>query len=229
MEELLGLYSILKARTRFFSDGYNLEISQNQNNKYEFMLEFTSSGQFGSTGYIWQGKCTLDEKELILKVEKKTDWRDLAVSDGREEDISDSSETFKADIIHTEKNIEIKIYKEEKKILLSNLKGLNKDELYSVTYWIIDSVLKKFQLGRSMSIHDKVPHWSINALLIKDITPVIYEGNEATEILAEFDLYTEKEQKKVNTEELKKEHYRVKGIFNKRYKILKFDIIEGEK
>ena len=226
MEELFGLYSVLDTRTRFYSDRYNLEISQNLNNKYEFILELTSSGQFGSTGLIWQGNCKLDKKQLILNVKKETEWRDLAVTDERQEYTSDSSETYKADIIHKEKNTEIKIYKENKEILLSKLMGLNKNELYSVTYWIVDSVLKKYQLSKSMSIHDKVPNWSIKALLIKDINPIIYEGNDATEIIVEYDLYTEKEQKKENKDDLKKEHQQAKGIFNKRYKILKFDVIK---
>lgn len=223
MEELLGFYHVIIIRTRFYSHQFQLEIFRNTENQIEFALKLIVSGGFGSSGSTWEGNCILDKDQLIFNAKMKIDWSDTNVEDQRNESISDKSVTFQADILHEDKGIEIKMYMENNVYYLSKIISDRKD-IDSLIYWTVASIKTKHELKQSIIVWEKIPDWRIATLLIKEINPITYEGIKATEIIVEYDLYTEKEQQTPNEGEFIKEHYKSVVIFDNSYKVLEFNI-----
>ena len=79
LKDLLGLFYVYDCRTRTHGQEYELEIIAAPKDKTEFILQTTVSGNFGSSGIIWKGNCTLINDQLILKAVEENDWSFTAV------------------------------------------------------------------------------------------------------------------------------------------------------
>ena len=147
LNDLLGLYYVYDYRTRTHSQNYILEIFTASNNKIEFILQMTASGNFGSTGIIWKGTCTLKNNHLILEAIEENDWRFTAVQEEKEENIYKTYKSFEVEVVKESDNIILIMALYERTIKLIKLnKNIDKEKLSSIVYWISHEIIEHYNL-----------------------------------------------------------------------------------
>ncbi len=228
LKDLQGTYYIYDYRTRTHGQDYILEIFPGTNDETELMLQTTVSGNFGSSGIIWKGNCTLNNNQLIFEAIEENDWSFTAVQEEKEENVYNISKSFNFDIIKESDNILLILTSYERTITLIKLnKNIVKDKLSSIIYWISQEIINLYNLRGNNLGFEPSRFWRISNLLLTSFNDINVDGNNAIEIMCEYDLELVKEEKRViEDDEILGEHHIDKAIFDKNYKILDYIIKE---
>jgi hypothetical protein len=227
-QDFIGLYYIYDYRTRTHSQVYMLEILALPEDKVEFILQTTVSGNFGSSGIIWKGNCKLKSNQLLLDAVEENDWQFTAVQIEKEEHITKISKTFKAEIIRENDCIvlNLTIYENPIKLVKIN-ENIDKDKLSSIVFWITREIIDTYNLRAKNLEFEPSRFWRISNLMLKSYNEIKFEGNNAIEISCEFDLDLVKEEKRVvDNDEIVRKHHVSKAIFSEKFKILNFKSLE---
>ena len=223
MEELVGIYYGLLSRTRFYSKACQLEISELSEGKYHFNLEIINSAQSGSVGTTWGGYCEMKDNSLLFNVKQTIDWKNLAVSDEPEETISDKFQIIEAQVFQDDEILKIKIQLPLQEIFVCKMpQDIDRIELSSIEYWIVQSIVKTHELNPDSNIHANVPKWIISNLLFKDIYQDS-EDEEKFDLELEYDFYDEKP-KMVDKNEPISKHVKAIAVLNEKFKVIEFKI-----
>ena len=228
IKDLLGLYYVYDYRTRTHGQDYILEIFPGTNDKMEFTLQTTVSGNFGSSGMIWKGNCILNKNLLILEAIEENDWSYTAVQEEKEENVYKISKSFKVEIFkENDKIILIMAFYERTVKLIKLTRNIDKEKLSLIVYWISHQIIDHYNLNKKNLEFEPSRYWRISNLLLTSFTDINVDGNDAIEIMCEYDLELVKEEKRViEDDEVLGEHHIDKAIFDKNYKILDYKIIK---
>ncbi|MHA1386634.1 MAG: hypothetical protein ACTSR3_23010 [Candidatus Helarchaeota archaeon] len=206
--------------TRFYSKACQLEISENSDGGLQFKLETINSAQSGSVGTTWEGFCNFEDNDLLFKVRKTIDWRDVVVNDEPEKHVSTKFEIMKAKVVYEGEIIKIKIQLSFQEIVICKIpENLDFTEISSIQYWIVNTLIKKHDLNPDTNIHSDVPKWIISNLLFKEIEQ-ISEEEEKYSLKIEYDLYDEKQI--VDMNKPISEHKEDIAILDEKFKIIEF-------
>jgi len=200
-----------------------LEIMAATNNKIEFIFQTTASGNFGSSGVMWKGNCTLQDKQLSLEAFEKNNWSFTAVQEEKEENVQKISNLFNFERLKENDNIFLISVLYEKTIKLVRLnKNIDRNKLYSIVFWIIQEIINRNELRGDTLEFEPSRFWRISNLLLKSYNEIKINQKNAIEIICEYDLEFVKEEKRVvQNDEILEEHHVDKVIFNKKFKIIK--------
>lgn len=228
LKDLQGLYYVYDYRTRTHGQNYVLNIFPGTNDKTEFTLQTTVSGNFGSSGIIWKGNCRLNDNKLIFEAIEENDWRFTAVQEEKEENVYKIYKSFEVEIVKEDDIILLVMALYERTIKLIKLKKIiDEEKLSSIVYWISHEIIEHYNLRKNNLEFEPSRFWRISNLLLTCFNDVNVDGNDAIEIVCEYDLELVKEEKRViEDDEILGEHHIDKAIFDKNYKILDYKIIE---
>jgi hypothetical protein len=198
------------------------------NDKIEFIFHTTAIGNFGSSGVIWKGDCSLHNNQLSLKVLEKNDWRFTAVQEEKEENIQKLSRLFNFEILKENDNIFLVSVWYEKTIKLARLyMNIDRNRLYSIVYWIIQEIINQNKLKEGPLEFEPSRFWRISNLLLKSYNEININEKNAIEILFEYDLEFVKEEKRViENDEIHAEHYLDKAIFDFKFNKVNYKNLE---
>ena len=135
--------------------------------------------------------------------------------------ISDSASTEKPNIIL------IMAFYERTVKLIKLTRNIDKEKLSLIVYWISHQIIDHYNLNKKNLEFEPSRYWRISNLLLTSFNDINVDGNNAIEIMCEYDLELVKEEKRViEDDEILGEHHIDKAIFDKNYKILDYKIIE---
>ncbi len=228
LKDLTGFYYVYDYRTKSHGQEYLLEILETANDKIEFIFHNIVSGNLGSSGIIWKGSVTLRDHQLFLKALEKKDWRFTAIQEGKEENIQKVSHLFNFHILKNDSNIFLISDFYEKPIKLVKLnKTINKTQLYSIVYWIVNEIIKLNELNSDSLEYEPSRFWRISNLFLISYNEIKSNEQLVIEIIFEYDLEFVKEEKRViENDEILAEHRVDKVFFNEKFKIIKHDSLK---
>ena len=173
-KNLIGHYYLLDERTKQQAREYKLKIIQKSQIELIFKFKLKLSGHFGSVGTIWEGICILNDSQIILKANLKSDWINTTMQEEQEERASNTSITHVADIIHEGTNIKLKINLETRKIILS--KTIKEAEI--ISYWTTREIIKLHKLDLKESKEYPARYWRISNLIFKNHKAIEFKKND---------------------------------------------------
>jgi len=228
LKDLFGMYYVYDYRTKSHGQEYMLEIMATIKDKIEFIFQTTTSGDFGSSGIIWKGNCILQDNQLSLETFEKNDWNFTAIQEEKEENVQKISNLFNFKILKENDNIFLISVLYEKTIKLVRLnKNIDRNKLYSIVFWIIQEIINRNELRGDTLEFEPSRFWRISNLLLKSYNEIKINEKDAIEIICEYDLEFVKEEKRVvENDEILAEHHVDRVIFNKKFKIIKYENLE---
>lgn len=228
LKDLFGIYYVYDYRTKSHGQEYVLEILETSKDKIKFIFHTLVSGNFGSSGIIWKGNCSLHDNQLSLEAFEKNDWRFTAVQEEKEENIQKTSHLFNFEIFKENNNIILVSVLYEKTIQLVRLnRNIDRNKLYSIVYWIIQEIINRNELRGNTLEFEPSRFWRISNLLLKSYNEISINQKDSIEIICEYDLEFVKEEKRVvENDEILAEHHVDRVVFNQKNKIIKYGNLE---